>query len=534
MLAQKQIERAAQASEVDVLSRAELELDTDNRTQKDDEATEAKNTSRTIQSEQEILLMYDVVQKHGKPEEVSKLVSSPIFGPVARFRCGEKELLMRVLDMHQRAQDWAAVFSLCKQCLEDEGVGSAGANLLAADWSIWQLFIKAAASLQSTDPEYDYLKPLYGKETDNIRIQSTVQRTLLKFAESASLRPIYRRNVLLARLSAVFTLSQPDGSDAVDGKASSLRLQELVRYLQDQLANTACYNDVKTFAEMLDETGLEWMATQLHDELRTGWEDAKDVAKAELLSLKMRYLVATCHSSSTQRAQQQQEDSQAPKTHSYEPIIRDALKSYQQHRDSTEPHMTGTLSELAILIALCYIESAELPSTSQAGSTSFASLLALYRALVVLEAQLQASPKDSVILLLLVQLHLRVGSAARARLLWDDLGVKRTIVDCIAPILYDRLSSISPILLSKADKRGAELSHCIRSHYHVSLKKPMPRRLIDAFESESYGSVLQIPEYIEDLRLGCTRAMSLVEEARTARLLEGPGGRVLDDPRYGK
>lgn len=98
--------------------------------------------------------MYDVVEKHGKPDDVSKLVSSPLFSPVARFRLGETELLRRVLNRHESAQDWAAVFELCKQCLLEDGADSTGVNLLASDWSIWQLFIKAASHLQSVDPEY--------------------------------------------------------------------------------------------------------------------------------------------------------------------------------------------------------------------------------------------------------------------------------------------------------------------------------------------------------------------------------------------
>jgi hypothetical protein len=113
------------------------------------------------------------------------------------------------------------------------------------------------------------------------------------------------------------------------------------------------------------------------------------------------------------------------------------------------------------------------------------------------------------------------------------LAVKRTIVDSLAPIFYDRLSTVSPIILDSSDGWGWELVETLRSHFSVSLKLKMPRKLIDAFESASYGSILDMPKYIENLRAGCTRAMSLVEEVRADRLLGEPCGEFLDDARFG-
>lgn len=349
--------------------------------------------------------------------------------------------------------------------------------------------------------------------------------------------------MLLARLAAVFTLSKTDDLDAIKGQPTSLRLKELKSYLGDQFANSACFTDVKEFVEKLDESGLRWLALNLRDALSTQSKDERSASSIELLSLKIRYFVSTFrlskHHDSTNGPQKLCVICESPIkatncNRCLDRIIDDTLKKYQDLRAISQTQQGGTLSELAILTALCYVDAANLPPKPASRALGFSSLQCLYRALAVLEGQLHESPKDSVILLLLVQLHLRVGSASRARILWDDLGVKRTIVDCIAPVLYDRLSTVSPLLLSRSDKRGAELSDIVRSHYHVSLQNRMPRRLIDAFEAESYSSVLKIPEYIENLRTGCTRAMSLVEDARTARCLDGPGGRVLNDPRYSK
>ncbi|KAK0391568.1 hypothetical protein NLU13_1068 [Sarocladium strictum] len=504
MLAQKQIERAAQSAQ-------------DNA---NDAATPA---ARTVQSEEEILLLYEVVEKHGTSDDLSKLLASPLLGPVPQFLKGRKELLMRTLRRHQRNKEWRAIFDLCQQCLTGGDEKTEEPNYLAADWSILQQFIEAASHLESVKPT----------------AVSTVRTLLLKFAKSTSLRPIYRRNILLARLAAVFTLSPTEGADAKDDGSVSLRLSEIVAYLKDQVLNSACFDDVKAFMEKLDDSGLQWLVNKLHEQLRSNPEDDRRASAVELLLLKMRYYVCTCRlfdvqasSGGIQRTCKICRTSvSATLCHGcLQRIIEDAMHRYQELSKSVNTQRSGILSDLAILVALCYVDTAEISSKPQ--KTDSHAVQTLYRAVAILEEQLQESPKDSVILLLLVQLHLRIGSAYRARVLWADLGVKRTIVDCIAPILYDRLSTISPSMLARSDKLGYELSECVSSHYEVSLKTRMPRRLIDAIEAESYSSVLQIPVYIENLRTGCTRAMSLVEEARTARLLDGPGGRVLNDPRY--
>ena len=342
----------------------------------------------------------------------------------------------------------------------------------------------------------------------------------MRFARSASLRPIYKRNILLARLSAVFTSSTADGRDAVEGKPNSVRLKELMNYTSDQLSNPACFDDIKPFIEILDSSGLEWLIRELPRYLEAKADDERKQARLTMLTLKLRYFILTFPAARSSGLG----DSLAS-------ISRAAVTTYREKATGSPDERSGIHSELVVLIALCYIDMANQSAT---GITSSDSLRYLIKALSVLEEHLSRSPKDSVVSLLLVQLHLRVGSASRARVLWDDLGVKRTIVDSIAPILCDRLSTIAPKLLSASDRRGAELAESVRSHYEVSLKHPMPRRLLGAFEEESYSSILQIPQFVDNLRNSCTRVMSLVEESRTARLLDGAYSGLVHQSRYRK
>lgn len=133
MLAQKQIERAAQSTE-----QAQAENPT------------ASAPDRGIQTEEEILLLYDIVFTHGSAADLEKLIASPVFSPLAQFRQGRKELFRRVAAKHEKDGDWEAVFRLCHDCLsQTDESGQPG--MLASDWVVWQQFITAAGHMRLVD-----------------------------------------------------------------------------------------------------------------------------------------------------------------------------------------------------------------------------------------------------------------------------------------------------------------------------------------------------------------------------------------------
>ncbi|KAI8679171.1 hypothetical protein NCS57_00193900 [Fusarium keratoplasticum] len=509
MLALKQMQRAAQLSEQAASS----------------EGDDAKPQPRSVQTEEEILLLYDIVEKHGSEEDFEKLVSSPVFCPLVQFRKGRKELFLRVISKHQRHGDHEAIYQICKDCLSTEDENGQP-NLLGTDWKVWKHFIDAAAQVKTVKPD----------------IEETVQKLLLKFVKSPNLRPIYKRIILLARVAAAFNLASNDRDDLADGEPASFRLKELINYIKDQGINAACFDDIKTFVEVLTPPALSYLAYDFVPKLADEMEDELKSARIRTLSYKLQYFAATCPSMYTNVPGEKplrkcvvtdvevNASSPAP---CFNTIAKDALEVYKSLNELTEKHpsVEGEIRpELAVIIALCNIQLAFPPSTEISNSpVSFAPLL---RAVLLLEHQLSLTPKHGIISLLLVQLHLLTGSSPRAREIWETLGVKRTIMDSLGPIFYDRLSTLSPALISPSDNWGWDLMELLQSHFSVSLKLRMPRRLIDAFESGSYSSVIDIPQYIEDLRWSCTRAMSLVEETRTERLLGENFSEVLIDPRF--
>lgn len=133
-LAQRQIERAAQLTEQAHTSQTEPQ-------------------GRSIKTEEEVLLLYDIVETHGTAEDVKKLLDSPVFSPLVQFRMGRKELFQRVALRFLHQKEWKSLFNICKDCLSvtDE---SGEPTLLASDWSVWKQFIDAAAQLKASNTEY--------------------------------------------------------------------------------------------------------------------------------------------------------------------------------------------------------------------------------------------------------------------------------------------------------------------------------------------------------------------------------------------
>lgn len=370
-----------------------------------------------------------------------------------------------------------------------------------------------------------------------------MQDLLLKLVKAPNLRPIYRRNLLLARVSAAFRLVPFESEDVVEDRIESLRLRELAKYIEDQVFSPACFDDIKGFVEQLDCPGLMHLTNDFMTELRDRTTDARSLERINVLKIKIKYLATTCPQMYTgipgdnikHRCTWCEGDSDFQSCQNcFSNILKSALELYQTMVNGSQHSLVTdeATADLIILVVFCCIKLA-CPDPSTSCTTLLASSRRhIFQALLLLEHHLAFSPKNSQFLLLLLQLHLLVGSAPRSRQLFDDLTVKRTIMDSLGPLFYDRLSTLAPNLISPSDDRGWQLMDGLTSHYSVSLKLRMPRRLVDAFESESYSSVIDIPKYITDLRTSCTRAISCIEETRSERMLGCPTWELLSDARY--
>ena len=350
---------------------------------------------------------------------------------------------------------------------------------------------------------------------------------------------------MLARVSAVFALKTVDSDDAIDGKITSQRLRELIHYVDEQATALACFEDIKPFVEQLDVNGMKYLAFD-YKYAPTASEGAKDRAFAELLSMKLQYLLLTCPFTYTEVAGTKggvtcSICSEGAETRWCTPCSAKLVDSATtlvgrlRSKDSWDPNLS-VIPELCILIASCHIMTALPQPLWTSPRISSASAKHLLTALVVIESQLLQAGGHRQLELLATLLNLLVGATGQACLHWEKLGVKRTIVDSLAPIFYDRLSTMDPGLLT-TNPKGWDLTDLLTSHYQTSLKLKMHKRLVDAFEEGNYSSALDIPRYMLNLRRSCTRVLSAVEETRGARASRStgyPGANMLEDSLFGK
>lgn len=139
------------------------------------------------------------------------------------------------------------------------------------------------------------------------------------------------------------------------------------------------------------------------------------------------------------------------------------------------------------------------------------------QAVLLLDTQLNETPGDTELRLLLVQLYLLLGCASYAYRLWTPLDVKRTIQDSLSPLFFDRISTMSPGLF----QGGRPLMEPLRAFYKNNLTDKAPVRIWDAFSAGSYTSILDMINHDSSLRRSCTLMMTLVEERRAIRCYGG-------------
>jgi hypothetical protein len=197
-------------------------------------------------------------------------------------------------------------------------------------------------------------------------------------------------------------------------------------------------------------------------------------------------------------------------------------EEFDEARNVTEP-------ELSIVAALCLFKLSGIgyrnnvgPRSSITSRTDAYTLI--YRATVILEIQKSRTPRHPGVLLLLAKLYVLLGCVSLATSCWRNLSIKRTLVDSVSPILYDRLSTVS------LGFGAGSLANDVSPHYSSTCMNPRnPMQLVEAYAAQSHTAILQIPKFIDELRTSCTMVMAYVETTRSSRVAGTPVRTQLND-----
>jgi N-terminal acetyltransferase B complex non-catalytic subunit len=257
------------------------------------------------------------------------------------------------------------------------------------------------------------------------------------------------------------------------------------------------------------------------------------------LRFKLGYLLRTCPQSVSQLPLSQENSSSSrercrvcaqpctrPCANCLTDLIRDPIKRYKDFttradlaeilpKFDKDPRLDLTIVMVSVLLTFSGIGRHR--TELNAAPLRSASTQRILQAALLLELQRQRFPDHVPLRLLLIRLYLLLGCASLAYQLWAPMEVKRTILDALGPLFFDRLSSVAPTLFIGT----RPVIDPVLQHYNFVLADRHPLRIWDAFASGSYSSILDIVEYDDRIRRSCAMVMSVVEDRRATRAFAG-------------
>ncbi|KAK4142908.1 N-acetyltransferase B complex non catalytic subunit-domain-containing protein [Dichotomopilus funicola] len=500
LLAVRQLERAADLTE----NSAKLEV-----------------TDRGLLAEEEVCLYYRVLRSHGTKEEFISRLKSPKLGAINQLKQNRKVLFWEALEALETWGEWDLINNLCREALS-LGLEGEKPSFFVCDLQIWKKFALAASKVEDSESALNEVQAVLKKYID------------IKDQASA----MYKKNISLALLETTFRL--PTGSAGDETGGLSPRVAQIGRFLDQYFERLSAFEDVKSYVAELsfDEVKslLDEVIPKVVDE---GGDKAKKIV-LRTLEYRLRYLLSTCPQTLSPQlpvegGQPQEQPSQCrictkaasiPCLTCLKKLVVEAAATYNQITGDKElleaiPRLDkDPRLDLALVLGMSLLKLSGLtPGTSDTNYSLWESvdLGVFLQAVLVLDAQLQKTPEDIQLRLLLVQLYLLLGCASYAYQLWTPLEVKRTIQDALSPLFFDRISDISPGLF----QGPRPLMEPLRSYYKHNLGERSPVRIWDAFSAGSYTSIFDMTNYDHDLRRSSTLMMTLVEERRAIRCYGG-------------
>ncbi|EFW99937.1 hypothetical protein CMQ_255 [Grosmannia clavigera kw1407] len=360
----------------------------------------------------------------------------------------------------------------------------------------------------------DFLKLSLNSETGALKQAfDTVQEVLQSFISAKSKIPrMFTKTIGIALLETIFELPPSLLAESDEGLPSP-RVEQLLVYIQANIERASAFGDVKgyverlTFAESKDL--LQKLAALSVDDTLWHNTDASGTSTPSCKYCGQPAGLDGCASCFHNIALDSLE--------AHSKISKDADILERIQRVDKDPRVDLILVSASCLIKLAGIQNHKGHGNMGQLHISFANGARFLQATALLERQLEQTPAEISLQLLLVRVYLLLGWASRALQLWNPLGVKRTVLDALGPLFYDRLSTVAPALFHGSKP----LTEGLRTYYATVLQKHSPVKIWDAFTSGSYSSILDMAQFNDNLHRSCTRAMAVLEERRAARAFGG-------------
>ncbi|KAL2064750.1 hypothetical protein VTL71DRAFT_3888 [Oculimacula yallundae] len=494
------------------------------------QATDPKQLPiRSLQSPQELLLLHRITKTYGKAEHSLEYLQDPLLGPESAVAKGEWELWRMKLESLQKAQEWKVLFETTGSLLKRARTADASSQYAEArlsDWIVWVAYIRSASELNDAE--------LFSQ------VQTEVEAHL---DPACKIDKSWKRNASLALVKLAFERSD---TSLTSSKVGSLpyRVIVITTYL-NQFANAStAYNDLRPFVGRLGQDERKQLLNELDKKVAAqGLSTIRQITEA-INTSKLRYLL-TCslpeqersHSSAKKSSQDEFTCISCSKpcgTICKSCLTQTAESSIRSYRiaasddklvsdlPSTDRHPGDDFAVLAAmcLMKLAFAEPQHTDNPLKSSKTSY-----LLQAAVLLELASVPSRSNFQISLMLIRLYRYLGCGSLAMRSFERLGCKQVQLDTLSYVMLDRISSFHPHAFaqlpsgSEKMRTPAELLQKQRKLYHWA-KEHAIKNIWLSFKNSSYNSVFEIREVQEDLETSLARAMSVVESARIARLVE--------------
>ncbi|OTB06218.1 hypothetical protein M426DRAFT_318967 [Hypoxylon sp. CI-4A] len=478
-------------------------------------------------NESEALLWLDIRMVHCSLQENMELFRKPEYNPVEFLKAGHRDLFGVIVAYLVRHKVWFDIMVIAKAVLE-EAIRITEMEVRATKKGDKNSLKKHPVIAASCD--YALLSALSkaaATPSDRQRILKLTSQLIDKLRDAliaaGSMQPIFRTTQELINLGITLERDSQAVTGTDERPSKSLHLAD---YIVDHYDNPLCLTKSMELIKGLTPLETGRLAMFLY---YGGIESPEAFERVALISLhlKLRYTLASTNSMRCHFCYDAMPGnhcvpclrsiaSQALST--YKSGIQDAsLVENIQRNLNVNP-----LSDLAVVGAISLLRLAGLNKSLPEGTSPlhFADHQSFLQAVVWLDSCLHTSPpKNNAHGIILTKLYLLLGCVSKAKGIWDRFDVKNALLDSLALLYVDRLSTIAPGLFM-GSAYNTPISPII-VHFSRALQSTAPNRIKDALDMGAYTSVLDMVRYAEKQFRSCTLAFAVIERRRGARVKGG-------------
>ncbi|CUS10720.1 unnamed protein product [Tuber aestivum] len=488
---------------------------------------------RAIQTSQEVTLMLELLAYVAPPtanKEALELLDSKNLGVDSKIGGGDWWGLARKrLEVLEESKDWKMLWEVCKELVKDKkkkedeaaltenggggnGEGTNGEGDPAAkkdgaspddevatkgrgdDWLIWERFVKAVGELWSS-----------GEKEPG---RAALEVILTHCTASATAR---NPNLALVKFSSVFHDEHggPEGTPTL--------LEACKEYFAKTGTKSACFEDLKVYLEMLEETETEeFLKAYLGDERGNRgtpeinvWARVRDVNPVQQ-KVRIERVAATINHYkfiyllTMSPIKPPLTEEVVSKLNEF---ITSAIRTYTSSLSlghNLLPTDTQYGDDAALLSVMGLVRLSTLSDPP--------SPIPLYQSAIILNTLLQKSKHNYEALLLLVRIYLLLGAIPLAMEVYPRLNIKQIQNDTLAHFLLTRISVLHP----SSNKTEPLLKEALKIYETSRIQTP--GMLVLAYERGSYAQMMGFVEFADRVSGSVCRGMWEIERRRLARL----------------